>query len=147
MNHYKNFKRSATAITLMWSAATCMVSAQPAAPAGQMPNQGGASSSGPQAGGQVGGPAQGQMGGPGSAMGGPPQGQMGGMSGPGGPMGGMGGPGEGSSSSTLGRVVAMLKARRGFARCLLEHPLRTQALSVQVEYIKYIHILYIYVFI
>jgi hypothetical protein len=61
----------------------------------------------------------------------------------------MGGSGEGSgsSSSTLGRVVAMLKARRGFARCLLEHPLRTQALSVQVEYIKYIHILYIYVFI
>ena len=52
---------------------------------------------------------------------------------------GMGAPDEGPSSSTLGRVVAMLKARRGFARCLLEHPLRTQALSVQVEYI-YIYI-------
>ena len=88
MKHYKNFKRSATVITLMWSAATCMVSAQPAAPAGQMPNQGGGS--GAQAGGQTGGPAQGQMGGPpsgqmggmggpGGAMGGPPQGQMGGM--------------------------------------------------------------------
>lgn len=50
----------------------------------------------------------------------------------------MGGPGEGSSSSTLGRVVAMLKARRGFARCLLEHPLRTQALSVQVECLMWV---------
>jgi hypothetical protein len=50
--------------------------------------------------------------------------------------GGVGAPG--GAPLRLGRIVSLLRARRGFARCLLEHPLRTQALSVQVECLMWV---------
>ena len=37
------------------------------------------------------------------------------------------------SSTTLGAVMGLMQARRGFARALLEHPLRALVLAAQVS--------------
>ena len=45
----------------------------------------------------------------------------------------------GEGPSCLTQAFSFLRQKRGFARCLLEHPLRTQVLTVQVESLVWVH--------